>query len=243
MAHPHEPTLAMAASDSQAEIRVVLVINVRLYRDGLTETLSTYPRLDVSAVSMHDAAAAFICEHNPDVAVLDMSAAGAFDLLRDLQEQAAGTRVIAFAIDEDVSTVVECARAGAAGYVTVDASVADLADAIVRAARGELLCTPKMTAALFRRVGELDSGSSSAGGMPPEAADDAGLTIREREVLALLSPGLSNKAIASALNISEATVKNHVHNLLHKLKVERRQQAAAMDPTVHKRFRSRTSRS
>jgi DNA-binding NarL/FixJ family response regulator len=203
-------------------VRVVIVADVRLYRDGLTATLSVYPSLDViGSASSPAEALSLIQTARPEVTVIDMAMPGSFSLLRSLRSEASETRPVAFAIDEDVTTIIECAEAGAAGYVPVDASIDDLAHAIRRAAAGELLCPPRVAAELFRRIADVSDRRVPAGDLGAE------LTCREREVLDLLRPGFSNKAIASALNISQSTVKNHVHHLLEKLQVGSRQQAAA----------------
>jgi len=200
-------------------------------------TLGMYPSLHViGAASDHAAAFSIIQRDQPDVAVVDMAMRGAFELLRSVRIDAPNTHAVAFAIDEDVSTIIECAEAGAAGYVTVDGSIDDLAHAIGRAAADELLCPPHVAAELFRRMADLSERRASPGVTPGE------LTMREKEVLALLRPGLSNKAIASALNISQATVKNHVHHVLDKLKVGNRQQAAAHATELSLRKRGTASR-
>jgi DNA-binding NarL/FixJ family response regulator len=96
-----------------------------------------------------------------------------------------------------------------------------VASAVENVSRGEPCCDPWMTAALFRRLHSL------AAGKLPESLEEP-LTPREREIVALIDEGLSNKQIAQLLCIEPATVKNHVHNVLEKLHVARRGEAAAM---------------
>jgi len=215
-------SLAMTSGgESRERIRVVIVAGVRLYREGLVSTLGSYKLLDIlGAASSPADATALVLRHGPRVAVLDMAMPGALELIRTLHLQAPNTRILAFALHDDVTIIIDCARAGAAGYVTAEASVGELVDAISRIATGELLCTPRIAAELFRRVGELSERRDSS------SVSLSVLTTREREVLGLVRDGLSNKEIAGTLNISEATVKNHVHHLLDKLKVRSRQQAA-----------------
>lgn len=223
--------------DSSTRVRVVIVADVRLYRDGLTATLAGYPLLHVTGAASDDAEAFSIIQRDkPDVAVVDMAMPGAFELLRSVRSEAPTTRVVAFAIAEDLSTIIECAESGAAGYVTVDGSIDDLAEAIGRAAAGELLCPPRVAAELFRRMADRSERRTAAGPAPGE------LTIREKEVLELLRPGLSNKAIANALKISQATVKNHIHHVLDKLQVGNRHQAAAHATYLNARRRRAVSR-
>ena len=113
------------------------------------------------------------------------------------------------------SEILAVAEAGIAGFVTSDASVAELVAAIESVARGEALCTPSVTAALMRRLASLARSWAEADPIEP-------LTAREREILELIDEGLSNKQIAQRLRIELPTVKNHVHRILGKLGVHRR---------------------
>jgi two-component system, NarL family, nitrate/nitrite response regulator NarL len=115
---------------------------------------------------------------------------------------------------------VRWAEEGTAGYVPRDAGLADLEACVHSVARGEALYTPRMAAALLRRIAAL---AAERRPQPPRAK----LTLREREIAALMREGLSNKEIASVLSIEASTVKNHVHNILAKLDVHRRAEAAA----------------
>jgi two-component system nitrate/nitrite response regulator NarL len=205
-----------------SRIRVIVVAAVRLYREGLASSLLTYQCLTVTGTASSRADARLtIPALQPDVVVIDVAMPQALDLIRDLRAQIPLTRLIAFAVDEDVASVVGCAEAGANSYVTLDASIDDFVKAIESATVGELACSPRMAAELFHRLGN---------GSGPKVVRDGSadvLTNREQGVLAFITKGLSNKEIASELNISEATVKNHVHNLLEKLHVGSRWQAAS----------------
>lgn len=122
---------------------------------------------------------------------------------------------MAFGISECKKEIMEYAEAGISGYVPKDGSVDDLVQAILRAVRGELECSADIAGALLRRVSEL------AIHHPPKPAPP-GLTPRERQVAGLIGEGLSNKEIASCLEIREATAKAHVHQVLAKLGARRR---------------------
>ncbi|MDQ6610862.1 MAG: response regulator transcription factor, partial [Gemmatimonadota bacterium] len=126
-------------------------------------------------------------------------------------------RVVAVAVADEGPDIVACAEAGLSGFVPRDGSLADTVAAIMDATQNELRCSPRISAVLFKRLST------------PAVANDSSdtLTPRESEVVALIDRGLSNKQIAGRLQISEATVKNHVHNILEKLHVERRSEAAA----------------
>ena len=201
------------------QVRVLVVAAVRLYRDGLAAALdSRTPVVVVGVAGTRVEARASVLALCPDVILIDVAVRHALDLIRDLRRDAPHSGIIAFAVDEVSSDIVECAKAGAAGYVTAEASMDDLVDAIQRAVSGELVCSPRIAGELFRRLA--DSGPGSLPGQPL-------LTGRERQVLHLIREGLSNKEIAQTLNIAESTVKNHVHHLLAKLDVPTRTRAAA----------------
>jgi DNA-binding NarL/FixJ family response regulator len=130
-------------------------------------------------------------------------------------------KVVAFSVAETDDEICECAEAGIAGYVARNGSKEDLIAAIENAVRGEVVCSPRAAASLFRR---LAAHVRTKRQRPPEAA----LTSREQDIIALIDRGLSNKEIARQLQIRLPTVKNHVHNILEKLQVRRRGAAAAL---------------
>jgi DNA-binding NarL/FixJ family response regulator len=129
------------------------------------------------------------------------------------------TRLIALGVREVEEDVVDAAEAGVSGYVGRDASLHELVDAVECTARGESPCPPQITALLIGRI------AAAARGPAPDLA--ARLTPRETEIVELIDEGLSNKQIAGRLCIEPTTVKNHVHNILEKLDVTRRGEAAA----------------
>jgi two-component system, NarL family, nitrate/nitrite response regulator NarL len=130
-------------------------------------------------------------------------------------------KVVAFSVADTEDEVCECAEAGIAGYVARNGSKEDLITAVENAVRGEVLCSPRVAASLFRRLAAHVQTSRQR---PPEAP----LTGREQDIITLIDTGLSNKEIARQLKISLPTVKNHVHNILEKLQVRRRGAAAAL---------------
>jgi DNA-binding NarL/FixJ family response regulator len=209
-------------SDSYArspKTGVCIVADVRLYREGLAGSLSTYPRLLIAGTCANRAAAREqIPRLRPDVVLLDVATRESLELIRDLRAEAPWCKVLAFAVDEVAGDVIECAEAGAAGFVTAEASIEDLVMAIEGITRAELVCSPRIAAQLFGRIAERGQRW---------AFEARTLTSREREVLDCIRQGKSNKEIAQKLNIAEPTVKNHVHNLLDKLDVTTRAQAAA----------------
>jgi two-component system nitrate/nitrite response regulator NarL len=184
-------------------VRLVLASGVRIYRDSLAELLGADVRLDVVArASGWDTCLDALATHAPEVVLLDLRLAPRGIDLRSLRP----VKVVALAVD-GAEGVIECGEAGAAGYVTVDDSIARAVERILSAHRGEVDATPNVAARLLARLGELHAA------LPPRVAS---LTRRECEIAGLVGAGLSNKEIASRLHIEVATVKNHVHNIIAK---------------------------
>lgn len=203
-------------------LRLCVVSDVRIYREGLVLALDRVREFEVIAVEgCGSQAVAAAADTRAAVVVVDIGAQGGVDVVRLVRRELPGAKVVAFGVDESEQEILACAEAGVAGFVCRNASSSELVDIVRSAVRGEVLCTPKIAASLFRRV-------ASLAGRAPGPAD--ALTIRERQVLALMRDGLANKQIAAQLNIAEATVKNHVHNVLDKLNVKRRAQAVRIDP-------------
>ena len=208
-------------SKEQLRARVFLLSDVRLYREGLLLSLQRRDVFDVlGANHLSDDIVAHIAALKADAVILDMSARDGFSLARQLNSTVPATKIIAFAVNEIDHLVLACAEAGVAGYVTPDATAEDLENAVQFALRGELYCSAGIAGLLFRRIGVLAA-------KPVDFSATETLTVRERQILNLLSDGMSNKDIGRALLISNATVKNHVHNILDKLQLRRRGEAAA----------------
>jgi DNA-binding NarL/FixJ family response regulator len=205
-------------------IRVLLVDDQALFREGLATLLSLQPDVEVVGEAGNgrealDAAAAL----RPDVVLMDlrMPVLDGVAATRDLKTSANPARVIVLTTFDDDETVFDGLRAGAVGYLLKDVSSEKLLEAIRAAARGESFLQPSIAAkvlAEFNRLG------------PPRSVPPAGLveplSARELEILHGLATGQSNKEIAVRLFITEGTVKNHVTNILGKLDARDRTQAA-----------------
>jgi two-component system nitrate/nitrite response regulator NarL len=211
----------LAWGGARAMIRVLIVAEIRLYREGLADMLREETGVDVVATaSGADDAVRALREKHPDIVLLDVGIPDNAWLARALVAAVPGTLIVAVAVPEAEDSVVACAEAGVAGYVTREGSVEDVVAAVEAVARGEILCSPRMAASLFQRIATLALERS------PESIESR-LTNRELEILDLIDQGLSNKEIARRLTIELSTVKNHVHNILDKLNVTRRSEAAA----------------
>lgn len=201
---------------------LLIVCEIRLYREGLRDALAHRDAsTSVSLASNADDALCHARVARPALVLLDMGVAGAAELIRALLDDNPAIKVIALGIHDDSPAVLNCVELGACAYVTRDATLDDLWAAVEAAARGEVLCSPRVTASLFRRIATLARER-------PKEVDLNGLTEREHEILGLLGQGLSNKEIARRLRLQLATVKNHVHHILEKLGVTGRGAAAAI---------------
>lgn len=189
-----------------------IVSDVLLYREGLAATLARDGRVKVlDSVARADALPS-LSRHRPDAVLLDGSMTDCFQFARMIRAAVPGARIVGFGISGGADRLVDCAESGLAAFVDCEGSVDELVTAMLGALRGELACSPRVSALMCERLALLASGSRRS----------AALTQREREVALLIGRGLSNKEIANDLHIEPSTVKNHVHSILEKLNVPRR---------------------
>lgn len=200
----------------------MIVSAVRLVREGLTLALLNRDTIGlIEAVDLDAEGLTRVAEARPDVVLVDLGSLDAADGAERLRDACDRAKLVAFALDEVDDEVIACAAAGYSGYVSRNCDAEDLCRALVDAAGGRMRCAPQIAAALFRRLSELLRAHPPEDGVLPQ------LTARERAILALAEEGRSNKEIARELRISCATVKNHMHNILQKLQVDRRGKAVA----------------
>ncbi len=198
---------------AQSGARVIIVSNVLLYRNGLAASLARDGKLDVVATCKETDLERALSAQDADAILIDASTRSSLEVARRLRAHHPHLRLVGFGISGAASDMVACAEAGLAAFIDRDSNVDELVTAVEGALRGELRCSPRLVAQLCNRLALLAEGHSEP---------DAELTRRERQVAALITQGLSNKEIAKDLRIGPATVKNHVHNILEKLKVRRR---------------------
>ncbi len=207
-------------------IRVLLVDDQTLLREGLHTLLSLHDDIDIVGEAANgqealDAAAAL----QPDVILMDlqMPVLDGATAIRRLKASGHPARVIVLTTFDDDDRVFDGLRAGALGYLLKDVSSDKLVEAIHAAARGESFLQPSVASKVLAEFNRLER---TAGTPPPPPDLVESLSERELEILRLVAAGDSNKEIAALLVITEGTVKNHVTNILGKLGVRDRTQAA-----------------
>lgn len=218
---PRGASVPIRNAGASTAVMVFLICRVRLYHDAILAQLNRQP--GVVAVGAIGPETNLLCEIEavgPDVVLLDAGAPEALALAARLARAPLRARLLGFGVDEDPSQVMACAEAGFWAYVPSSASIAELARAARRVAAGEPVCPGAMADRLFHHIRNRALDRSAA-------PDDLGLTMRQLEILHLIKKGLSNKQIANRLSLGTSTVKNHVHGLLGRLHVARRDEAAA----------------
>ncbi|MEV4346309.1 response regulator transcription factor [Actinoplanes sp. NPDC049596] len=199
--------------------RVLIVDDQALFREALAVLLGVVEDLEVVGEAGNgDEALARAGEVRPDVVLMDlrMPVLDGVEATRRIRARHQETQVIALTTFDDDADVFAALRAGAIGYLLKDVSSERLVEAVRAAHRGESVLQPSVAAKVVARVARLPETS------PPVDP----LSERERDVLRLLARGRSNREIAAALFLAEGTVKNHVTNVLGKLGVRDRTQAA-----------------
>jgi DNA-binding NarL/FixJ family response regulator len=205
-------------------IRVLLVDDQALFREGLRTLLSVQPELEVVGEAANgEEALRLVKRLQPQVALMDlrMPVLGGVEATRRLRSAEPGCRVIVLTTFDDDEEVFDALRAGAVGYLLKDAPSEKLVEAIRAAHRGESFLQPSIAAKVVAEFSRLSRARPGPGTLLTEPLSD-----RECEVLRHLARGKSNKEIAAALDLVEGTVKNHMTNILGKLEVLDRTQAA-----------------
>lgn len=159
---------------------------------------------------------------------------GTIKLTNLLIQDTPAIKIIILGITETRESILKYVEAGATGYVLKESSLDELLTTIRAVYNGKALISPDIAAALIQRVSEFAQVFAQTGMNPPESLN---LTAREYEVLELLSQNLSNQEIAKRLVIETGTVKNHVHSILNKLGVVRREEAGNLMGLIRERFK------
>jgi DNA-binding NarL/FixJ family response regulator len=214
--------LQAAEERPNESLRVLIVDDHDLFRTGLRNLLEEQGVVIVGEAAAGAEAVKIVREIAPDVVVMDlnMPGMGGIEATRHITAIAPLTRVVMLTISEDDSDVMDAILAGACGYLLKDSSIQDLMTGIRAASRGESLISPNIAAKVLQRVRATSTQPEIANAIRAELSD------REIEVLKLIANGKDNAVIAGELHISPKTVKNHISNILMKLQIDNRIQAA-----------------
>src|SRR3954469_3077703 len=204
------------------EVRVLIVDDHDLFRSGLRNLLEDEGVQIVGEAAAGQEALQIVRELAPDVVVMDlnMPGMGGVEATRHISSIAPLTRVLMLTISDQDNDVIDAILAGACGYLLKDSSIQDLLAGIEAASMGESLISPAIAAKVLQRVRASSSQPEVATTIRSELSD------REIEVLKLIANGKDNAMIAGELHISPKTVKNHISNILMKLQIDNRIQAA-----------------
>jgi two-component system response regulator DevR len=202
--------------------RLLVVDDHEVVRQGLVALLDRRPNFQVVAeAGTVEESLAMARLHQPDIVIMDVRLpdGSGVEACRDIRAELPDTRVVMLTSFPDDEAVLSAIVAGAAGYLLKQIRARDLVSALEAVGRGESLLDPAVTERVLARVRQIASG---------EVHDElAGLTPQERKILLLVAEGMTNKAIATEIFLSDKTVKNYVSSILAKLNLERRAQAAA----------------
>jgi DNA-binding NarL/FixJ family response regulator len=204
------------------ELRVLVVDDHDLFRTGLRNLLEEEGVNVVGEAENGENAIRLASDLTPDVVIMDlnMPGVGGVETTRRLSSLAPLSRVVVLTISADDDDVMNAVMAGACGYLLKDSSIQELIAGIRAASEGESLISPQIAAKVLQRLRAQSKDVDAAETIRAELSD------RELEVLKLIANGKDNAQIARELFISPKTVKNHISNILMKLQIENRIQAA-----------------
>ena len=204
------------------ELRVLLVDDHDLFRTGLVNLLREHGVQVIAEAENGHVALKVVREVAPDVVVMDLNMPGmsGVEATRHIASVAPLTRVLVLTISEEDGDVMDAVMAGACGYLLKDSSIQQLIAGIRAAAAGESLISPHIAAKVLQALRAKVAAGDGASRLRADLSD------RELEVLKLIANGKDNGQIAGDLHISPKTVKNHISNILMKLQIDNRIQAA-----------------
>ncbi len=220
-----QPTTPNADTILAKRIRVIVIDDNRLVREGLQALLDEQPDLKVvAAVEDRTSGLRVLQEFTPHIVLVDaaLDNGDGYGFVGVLRKTAPETKVIVMDLLPAPEDVIEFVKAGANGFIMKDATIDELVSTIRSVALGADVVPPALTGTLLSHIAQ-----QAAVRRMPDAAESVRMTKREREIMNLIAEGLSNKEIAQRLNIATYTVKSHVHNILEKLALHSRLQIAA----------------
>ena len=204
-------------------IRVLVVDDHDLFRRGLMEVLDEESDLEVIGEARNGQEAIDrVAEFSPDVVFMDLNMPGqnGIETTAYLSQEWPDLKVLVLTVSEEAADLYNALKVGARGYVLKISSPQEIIDALRQVHQGWVVVSPAMAPRFLSDLGQPDDTS------PPVAAGETQLTLREQEILRLVARGLSNSQIGDELMVSENTVKSHVKNILGKLHMKNRSEAA-----------------
>jgi DNA-binding NarL/FixJ family response regulator len=206
------------------KIRILIIEDNRVLRDGLTAMLNEQSDMHVvGTIGSGNNVLFKTRQANPHLILLDvgLKSLNELSVVETVRKNLPDAKVVGMGFVPSQSDIVEFVEAGASGFILKNATVKEFLGTIRLVSRGEKVLPPSLTDSLFSHVVELALKKSKGKG-----TSAVKMTKREREVIALIADGLSNKEIAQTLNIATHTVKSHVHNVMEKLALHSRLQIA-----------------
>jgi two-component system, NarL family, nitrate/nitrite response regulator NarL len=207
-----------------AKIRILLIEDNRILREGISAMINKQGDTTVVAVSDgRDSALAKVRAAKPHVVLMDLGldSQNSLDVVKSVKKEFPDIKIIGMGLAPTQVDILEFVQAGAEGFILKNATLEDMMRTIRTVSGGETVLPPLMTGSLFTQVVEhaILKGKRNLRGA-------VRMTQREKEIIALIVDGMSNKQIAEKLNIATFTVKSHVHNILDKLALQSRLQIA-----------------
>lgn len=218
-------------------IKILIVHEFPLMCNIIASVLDNEPDINVTGCcSRMEETEDWIRQNEVDLVLISsrLPDQGTIKLTQTLIQKNPGIKILIMGITESREGVLEYVEAGANGYVLKESSLDDLLVTIRSIHDGKAVISPEIAAVLIRRINEFAQAFTQTGASLP---DTVNLTAREFEVLVLLSQNMSNQQIADSLVIETGTVKNHVHSILKKLGVDRREAAGNLMPILRDRFK------
>ena len=212
-------------------VRVVIADDHDLYRRGMQVVVELDGTARIVGEASNGEEAVTVCARTlPDVVLMDvrMPGVGGIEACRRVRGAVPGARILMLTMSDDETDLFDAIKAGASGYLLKDLPGEEVSDAIRRVNDGQAIIPPGMAATLLQEFSRLSHEPHREAGTPPPQ-----LTDREVEVLRLVARGMANREIAEELVISENTVKNHVRNILEKLHLHSRVEAAVYAHRKH----------
>lgn len=207
------------------KLRILLIEDNRLLREGLTVMLRKQPDMNVvETVGNGENIMAIMKKQKPDVLLLDLGlrSQNSLNVVKLVKKNFSGTKIIIMDLIPTQADVLEFVQAGVSGFILKDATIKDFLKTIRSVARGFQVLPHNLTGSLFSQIVE----HAISGSKPSDIIESVRMTKRERQVIELISEGYTNKEIAQKLHLSTYTVKSHVHNILEKLALSTRLQIA-----------------